>query len=64
MARTLLDTACASVAGPVWLFCHPDLQKLYARSGFLGSPQLPEPLADRLSRYQRNKLLIAMATCT
>ncbi len=62
IAQQLLDNACASVAGPVWLFCHPDLQLLYAKRGFVVCRALPSPLADRLKRYQRTKLLIAMGT--
>jgi hypothetical protein len=60
MAQQLLDTARSGVAGPMWLFCNPELQTLYFKSGFEICTLLPEPLTDRFERYQRNKPLIAM----
>ncbi|MFT6430054.1 MAG: GNAT superfamily N-acetyltransferase [Halopseudomonas sp.] len=62
IAQQLIDTARIGVAGPVWLFCNPQLQALYVKSGFEICSQLPERLADRLERYQRSKPLIAMTT--
>lgn len=62
MAQQLLDTARSGVPGPVWLFCNPELQALYVKSGFEICTLLPESLADRLERYQRSKPLIAMTT--
>lgn len=61
LAAQLVARALGEVAGPVWLFCHPDLQRLYQRMGFALTDQLPQPLAERLARYRRNKALLAMA---
>ncbi|WP_373185671.1 GNAT family N-acetyltransferase [Halopseudomonas sp.] len=60
LAGYLLEHACASLEGSVWLFCHPGLEHLYARHGFAVCPELPESLASKLQRYQRNKALIAL----
>jgi len=60
IAGRLIDEAVRSIEGPVWLFCHPDLQAFYERQGFALCPDLPAPLAERLSRYQRSKPLLAM----
>lgn len=45
---------------PIWLFCHPDLTGFYQKTGFQITQQLPDQLKNRLTRYQRNKKLIAM----
>lgn len=60
LAGYLLKHACASLEGPVWLFCHPGLERFYRSNGFVLCPHLPEQLNSRLQRYQRNKALIAM----
>lgn len=61
IATTLVARARAQKSpAPLWLFCHPDLQALYARMGFVAEPALPQALADRLARYRRSKNLIAM----
>lgn len=60
IAAMLVERARAQLPGPLWLFCHPDLQALYERMGFATAPALPQALADRLERYRRSKSLIAM----
>ncbi|WP_409282034.1 GNAT family N-acetyltransferase [Pseudomonas putida] len=60
VAARLVEAALAQVDGPVWLFCHPDLMPFYQRLGFDLAQQLPEALASRLLRYQRNKRLVAL----
>lgn len=60
LAGRLLDAACASVYGPVWLFCQPELEQLYRSHGFIHCPTLPESLASKLQRYQRSKNLLPM----
>lgn len=60
LARRLIERALARADGPVWLFCHPELDDFYRRLGFTPSPQLPGPLAERLARYRRSKALIAL----
>ncbi|MCE0864029.1 GNAT family N-acetyltransferase [Pseudomonas alloputida] len=60
VAARLVEAALAQVGGPVWLFCHPDLMPFYQRLGFDLAQQLPEALASRLLRYQRNKRLVAL----
>ncbi|MGY4492761.1 GNAT family N-acetyltransferase [Pseudomonas sp. TE3610] len=61
VASALVQHAVASVPGPVWLFCDPDLAGFYQRLGFVEQYDLPQALAERLVRYQRSKALIAMA---
>jgi GNAT superfamily N-acetyltransferase len=61
-ARRLVETAVAATPGPVWLFCHPDLQGFYEKLGFVDTPALPVALAERLRRYQQTKFLVAMGT--
>ncbi|EIK98270.1 hypothetical protein PMM47T1_03364 [Pseudomonas sp. M47T1] len=61
VARALIEQATASVEGTVWLFCDPELAAFYQRLGFREHYDLPQSLAERLVRYQRNKALIAMA---
>ncbi|SFQ13575.1 Acetyltransferase (GNAT) family protein [Geopseudomonas sagittaria] len=61
LASQLIEHALARTAGPVWLFCHPDLVGFYRRLGFEPATQLPPALAERLARYQRSKALLALA---
>lgn len=61
LAGRLIEHALARTAGPVWLFCHPDLLGFYQRLGFEPATYLPPPLAERLARYQRSKVLVALA---
>ncbi|MCQ4296563.1 GNAT family N-acetyltransferase [Pseudomonas stutzeri] len=56
----LVRRALDATLGPVWLFCKPELLEFYTRLGFKLTSQLPEPLADRLSRYKRTKTLLAL----
>ncbi|MCL7462073.1 GNAT family N-acetyltransferase [Pseudomonas sp. NW5] len=60
LATQLLSEVRRRHAGPIWLFCHPDLQPFYQRRGLSESQQLPAALAERLARYQRSKALLAM----
>ncbi len=60
LATALLKRLRSQVHGPIWLFCHPDLQGFYERNGYGPCEQLPEALADRLASYRRHKRLIAM----
>lgn len=60
IAARLLLQAVESLDGPVWLFCHPDLQGFYQNLGFVADPPLPQVLAERLARYQRDKAMVAM----
>ncbi|MFP3517205.1 GNAT family N-acetyltransferase [Pseudomonas sp. SIMBA_077] len=60
VARALLNAAVSTCAGPVWLFCAPELHGFYQRLGFSSDTDLPYALQERLVRYQRNKAMIAM----
>lgn len=60
IAGRLIASALNGWTGPVWLFCHPDLMRFYERSGFWPTTDLPPALADKLTRYQRTKALVAM----
>ena len=60
IAGQLIASALKDLNGPVWLFCHPDLVRFYEQSGFALTPDLPSVLADKLTRYQRTKALLAM----
>ncbi len=60
IARSLLGHALATCDKPTWLFCHPDLMALYQPLGFSTCTALPPVLADRLRRYQRTKVLVAL----
>jgi len=60
VARRLVDTAASSIEGPLWLFCHPDLQVFYQALGWTVDPLLPTTLEERLHRYRQNKFLLAM----
>jgi GNAT superfamily N-acetyltransferase len=61
IASDLIREALAQTAGPVWLFCHPDLLGFYQRAGFEPESALPQTLAERFARYSRTKPLIAMS---
>ncbi|RJG13988.1 N-acetyltransferase [Pseudomonas cavernicola] len=61
IASTLIGHAVAQISGPIWLFCHPELVAFYQRLGFQPCSVLPEPLADRLTRYSQTKSLVALA---
>lgn len=63
VARQLIEQATCAKAGSTWLFCHPDLQAFYQPLGFTLAMQMPQPLNERLARYQRSKPLIALARC-
>lgn len=60
LARQLIEQALAQASESVWLFCHPELRRFYENLGFLPCTSLPTTLAERLSRYQRKKNLIAL----
>ena len=60
LAAALLRQVRSQLQGPIWLFCHPDLQGFYERSGYGPCEELPEALADRLMRYRQHKALLAM----
>ena len=61
IARLLINHLQDSyVDKPIWLFCHPQLEKFYCNLDFVTAHQLPEPLKSRLTRYQKNKTLIAL----
>lgn len=59
VAQGLIEASIA--AGPVWLFCNPQLRGFYERVEFEVTGELPAALAERLKRYQQTKQLIAMA---
>lgn len=59
IARQLINVALAERTTPVWLFCHPQLSSFYLGLGFQPCSHLPQPLAERLTRYQRTKSLQA-----
>lgn len=59
VARQLIAAALADCATPIWLFCHPQLSDFYLRQNFAPCTELPQPLAERLARYQRSKSLQA-----
>ncbi|WP_434157911.1 GNAT family N-acetyltransferase [Stutzerimonas stutzeri] len=69
LASRLIGYARARRDGPVWLFCDPVLACFYLNLGFSEPVSLPDSLADRLQRYNRNKRLIPLchdnvrATC-
>lgn len=60
VAHTLMEAALGGLEGNVWLFCEPDLLRLYQRSGFTKARDLPNALADRLARYRQTKPLLAL----
>lgn len=61
VASALVTQALQTVDTPVWLFCHPDLEPFYARLGFSPCTSPPGPLAERLLRYKKKKILNVMA---
>ena len=61
VASQLAEAALADCTTPVWLFCHPQLSDFYLRLGFVPCTDLPQPLAERLARYQRSKNLLAFS---
>ena len=60
LARQLIEQALVQASESVWLFCDPELHSFYENLGFLPCTSLPTALAERLSRYQRKKNLIAL----
>ncbi|MEE4159482.1 GNAT family N-acetyltransferase [Pseudomonas viridiflava] len=60
VARRLIEAAVQPLTGPVWLFCHPDLQGFYQPMGFEEAQRLPQSLGERFMRYSRSKALIAL----
>ncbi len=60
IAGRLIAQALKDAAGPVWLFCDPDLAGFYERQGFELANDLPQSLAEKLMRYSRAKALVAM----
>ncbi|NKQ09769.1 GNAT family N-acetyltransferase [Pseudomonas sp. SST3] len=60
LATRLVGRALAAGEGAVWLFCEPKLILFYQRLGFSEPATLPESLAARLQRYNRNKTLVAL----
>ncbi|MGV8921093.1 MAG: GNAT family N-acetyltransferase [Pseudomonas sp.] len=61
IARRLLDEVRAQTAGPVWLFCHPDLTDFYQRAGYELTEVLPEALSAKFERYCQTKSLVALS---
>lgn len=62
LAGLLLERVRSELEGPIWLFCHPDLQRFYTARGYVLCEALPETLAGRLARYQQSKSLVAMVS--
>ncbi|MCY1403248.1 hypothetical protein D9M71_184180 [compost metagenome] len=60
LARGLIDHVQRQCGGVIWLFCHPELEGFYARSGFSVAADLPYELCEKLVRYQRSKPLVAL----
>jgi N-acetylglutamate synthase-like GNAT family acetyltransferase len=60
IASGLLLELLQSCAGPVWLFCHPELLAFYQRQGFQPTSKLPAALTERLRRYQQKQPLVAL----
>lgn len=60
LAAALLRHSLALHPEPVWLFCHPELRTFYQRLDFEDCQNLPTELAERLTRYQRNKSLVSL----
>ena len=60
IASHLLQQLLPRSAGPVWLFCHPDLLAFYQRQGFQLATKLPAALTERLRRYQQKQALLAL----
>lgn len=62
IARALLQTLRRDTAGPIWLFCRPDLLGFYQHQGFQPATDLPQALAHRLQRYQQKQALQALVS--
>ncbi|MBP8185908.1 MAG: GNAT family N-acetyltransferase [Pseudomonas sp.] len=62
IASALLHTLRRDTAGPIWLFCRPDLFEFYQRQGFQPATDLPQALAHRLQRYQQKQALQALVS--
>ena len=60
VAGDLLQDVLAAHPVAIWLFCQPQLHTFYSRHGFRACQELPAELAERLTRYQRNKTLLAL----
>ncbi|MFO7703744.1 MAG: GNAT family N-acetyltransferase [Halopseudomonas sp.] len=60
LAGQLLDQVRLVVDGPIWLFCRPELSRVYHRHGYYTAKQMPESLTSKLQRYRREKQLIAL----
>ncbi|SDR72059.1 Acetyltransferase (GNAT) family protein [Halopseudomonas sabulinigri] len=60
LAAMLLKHIRHEYAGPIWLFCAPELRPLYEQTGYRVASELPESLQDKLLRYRRHKTLIAL----
>jgi GNAT superfamily N-acetyltransferase len=60
IASDLIQKSVTQVAGPVWLFCHPELSGFYQRAGFEQTTALSQAMAERFARYGRSKPLLAM----
>jgi GNAT superfamily N-acetyltransferase len=60
VASRLVKSVLEAYPGPVWLFCEPALTDFYLRLGFVRCQSLPEPLGDRLQRYQHSRRLLAL----
>lgn len=64
LGSQLIDRALATLNGPTWLFCDPQLAPLYQKAGFVAAVELPPMLEQRLQRYQQTKALLAMCRCS
>ena len=60
LGSDLLHAVRRKVAGSIWLFCEPQLEPFYERRGWAVTADLPQPLEQRLTRYQQSKRLSAM----
>ncbi|MBA1278663.1 MULTISPECIES: GNAT family N-acetyltransferase [Pseudomonadaceae] len=60
LATRLVTRALAANHGPVWLFCELKVIAFYRQLNFTEATVLPEVLASRLQRYNRNKKLVAL----
>lgn len=60
LAGRLLKHLRQAEDGSIWLFCRPELTELYVRHGYCVATRLPESLASKLTRYQRDKQLVAL----
>lgn len=59
IASLLLSHVRQAYAGPIWLFARPELARFYQQHGYHPSTRLPAALAQRLTRYQQHKTLMA-----